>query len=386
FTGYTAQNANAYDKDYINGVISIGLADFLESGNDIKDGKNKFEFTIEDSTETGSQSCSFGFWANVVIRDTENPSGKIKPFFWQDKTHNSLYGNSSNNGHIELEADWVNAAGYSSTATSGVEDKDPKVSGKIVLTGTAEDNSLLEGLWFYINGFTFTGSPETKTVDGLAYSKLASFSTSTGTWTCAKGQTAFDDGSSNFYITVENDTIDEETGKHSADWTLVIDTSKLGTVAAADVVCRIAVTDRGTLALSSGVPSYTPNTGSSTATVNTTSDANTAYYRMDVVPYVTKVTTGISKMAGNEFARSALGKYSVYAGENVTVEGFNLNGAARSATINGTSITPTLDGNSLKISVGTAATSGKLELSVGSSDTTLIPALNNKNANPTFDT
>ena len=102
--------------------------------------------------------------------------------------------------------------------------------------------------------------------------------------------------------------------------------------------------------------------------------------------YVTKVSTGIGRSAGNEFARSALGKYSVYENEKVIIYGFNLKGAARSAKINGTSVTPVLNVDSLEIPIGTTATSGKLEISIGATNETLIPVLNNLNHNPTFDT
>ncbi len=352
-----------YDSIVGNEKISIGLTDFLsgDSKGPIADGVNEFSFTISDSTTGGAQTAGFSFFADVVVQDNDSPSAKIRPFFWHrngkpdsavtkiSQYYNSIYDGDLTQGHIELEADWLNASGYDSTADDGVSDKDPKVSGKIVLRGKAHDNVLLEGLWFKMDGFGFTGvtaSGTGTTTEG--YSKLAEYTPGTG-WAYKKTETDFTAASpSNFYIKVLNEVIDQD--GHTVDWELGINTASVTGVAATDVEVYVLATDRGKLQLKSGGGTeYVSNVTIPTSTAqpqDETADENwndagkwSPYYRMDIVPYVTGVETVLSKVSstGSVYGRTAKGHYGVNGGspskadnttnqaETVKISGFNLN-------------------------------------------------------------
>ena len=56
---------------------------------------------------------------------------------------NSLYKNSKENGHIELEKHLENG---NFEASSGIYDKDPKLSGKVKIQGTVNDNKILKDI------------------------------------------------------------------------------------------------------------------------------------------------------------------------------------------------------------------------------------------------
>jgi len=102
------------------------------------------------------------------------------------------------------------------------------------------------------------------------------------------------------------------------------------------MVDTVAATDR-VLTLGAGDRASTPNT-SNASTTQTTASAKTPYYRMDVVPYISKISTDVRTAGGlrEQNIRTADGKYSIrrLAANTIRVEGFNLsptgtNGAAR---------------------------------------------------------
>ena len=119
---------------------------------------------------------------------------------------------------------------------------------------------------------------------------------------------------------------------------------------------------------------------------------------MDVVPYITKIRTAISNSAGEEFARSATGKYMVRGKyleksngawaertETIKLYGFNLVASNNAVTIKDTLLTPTAGGTDsygsyLNLSIGTTTVSGDVSIKVNGYE-----SLNNKNANPTFE-
>ena len=136
------------------------------------------------------------------------------------------------------------------------------------------------------------------------------------------------------------------------------------------------------------------------ATATTDVARNIPTYTVDVVPYITKVTTSLSGLSRQDakksmFDRTALGHYPVYvqtrqanpsqmtstmpataaATESVKIEGFNL---GTNATIQDEKETPnsiTLSASGASVSIG-AMTSGKWTLKVGD-----IKAINNLNNN-----
>ena len=70
---------------------------------------------------------------DVLLRDSVPAKNYIIPFYWKDAGSNSLFGNSMNNGHIELAKDWVRTDAYTNGSATALYDADPKVSGKIKL-------------------------------------------------------------------------------------------------------------------------------------------------------------------------------------------------------------------------------------------------------------
>ena len=133
------------------------------------------------------------------------------------------------------------------------------------------------------------------------------------------------------------------TEKNVVNYKLAVNTAKITTVAATDVAVQVQAKDRGAPTLNAAgtaIASYTSKP-SNTSTTQTSgeaySDDNTPYYKMDVVPYITKISTSNRKKAGlkDSNIRSAGGKYSImYAADEdavtydqyfITVNGYNLN-------------------------------------------------------------
>ncbi len=122
------------------------------------------------------------------------------------------------------------------------------------------------------------------------------------------------------------------------------------------------------------------------------SEHKTPYYKVDVVPYITKLETRLNQ-ANVVFNRSAMGTYPVMRGEaGVKLYGFNLKGANTTVKFNGTSVgsvtakpsTETSIEDYVSFTVSTGATSGEIEVSVIGKDTTnqnvTIISLNNVNS------
>ena len=108
--------------------------------------------------------------------------------------------------------------------------------------------------------------------------------------------------------------------------------------------------------------------------------ANKTKTAVNIVPYITGVTTALSILGGNEpdlYARTALGHYPVRDGETISIHGFNLANAAY--TVGDVSIPSsnvTKSDAVWKLTLASAAKSGKLEATVSS-----VAAINNTNSN-----
>ena len=309
-------------------------------------GDKTLSITFWDETEettpgTDSQWALLNIPLNFSTSDGTAPDAKIKPFYWESKSKNSVHSSGSvdsNNltllGHIELEDDLPAAF----TGSTGAKDRDPKVSGKIVLEGTVYDDWLL-------------GSVSATFGTLISDEPLATYAN--GVWTKdtpPAGIVSFD----------ISDTEISQDG-HTASWKLVLDTEKISTVAAADVSFSVVATD------AKGGNASTPGT------VSTKTDAETGYYRMDVVPYVTEITTSLSsfyRSAPSAYARTAKGRYPVREGTEITLSGWNL-GTNPTVTLNGTTLSRT---SGLTYNIGTTAKTGDMTVTVSS-----VSALNNSN-------
>ena len=88
----------------------------------------------ESIADNDSQWASFAVKFNVKVVDAVPPIAEIKPFYWKGNTDNSLYLNSTANGHIELPGDFGELTENGTKIykdSTGLYDKDPKVSGVI---------------------------------------------------------------------------------------------------------------------------------------------------------------------------------------------------------------------------------------------------------------
>lgn len=372
-----------------------------------------FEYTIYDSTEgcaswtspaagtsrtDGRLIAKFRVALNLQYQDSEAPVVKIRPFYWNSKTDNSVSWTSGANpvaeGHIELESDITDAISSLTNGTKALGSDDPKVSGKIKVEGYAFDDIKLKELYVQMEGHTNIGSAQ-----------LAS--TYSGSWTTR----AYSNG---WGFTAE-DVYCNASG-HLVHWTLTVDTAVRTNPAELDkAVVVYAVDARGAHESTHDVTAQTKQTTSSSSytwsnvkdeedalttyftdiygltsvTDETAADTTvykntmTYYYKMDIVPYITKLYTSLSDSAGDEFARSATGKYIVRENETVKLYGFNLKAGTNAGKIGSSNVTPTTGatdsrGTYVNFPIG-ANSSGAVSITVNS-----VPCLNNINADPVF--
>lgn len=356
--------------------------------NDFKaQGTNKVSFTFWDSTEetTSGTDSLYAFLRvldlNVDTTDKFAPNVVVNPFKWNSASDNSLYGGSGENGHIELEGDWKETATYKAQTgtaqTSGEYDGDPKVSGKIVIRGTAYDETLLKSLSFKMTDF---GTSETAPIEVATYTA--------GVWT----PKTTNDIAANFYeVTVTDDYLDQ-TG-HKVNWEIAVDTSHLKDVTKVDAVFTVIANDDATTSHSSADTTAT-NLATGRGEAGTTdATKHKPSYVMDVVPYITGIKNLFTEEAP-EAARSARGYYSVYDGETIEISGFNLKkeNSVPTLSLNGesTTITTTDSDSSANLITAKVASSGtgtsKKTATTGEVTVTVnsVESLNNINLNPTF--
>lgn len=307
----------------------------LDSSDAFEDKINTYQFSFWDSTEEtapgkDSQWTVLNAQLKQDIEDSNAPKVVVSPFYWNDSEDNSLYGNSLLNGHIELEDDWKNASGYNGS-TTGLYDGDPKVSGKIVIRGTAYDDVFLSSLWIKFGkgtgatgqNFTFTNyltnagfGSAGRTGDG--YVQAAFYENG---WQKASSAMETD----GWEFDVSDDYFDQN--GHKVNWTLSIDTSKLSGIAGTDIDFKVMAVDhvKTDEHKSAEIDSSAVNPDGTTNTADNV--YNKPKYRMDVVPYITGVSTKLGALKKNNpsvYARTALGYYSVASDEKITINGFNL--------------------------------------------------------------
>lgn len=361
------------------------------------DAEKDFRFTIWDSTDgttpgTDSNSSELLLRMNVALYDGVEPTVKITPFYWNaaGDGNNSVYYKDETideekqsviKGHIELEDELPNEFTDGGT---GVNDRDPKVSGIIYLEGQAKDNVMINELSLYFPTLAETASPTfgkelVKFAQRTAgvISKVSGLSLETQGVEVVDIQDSYDDSEHNI-----------------VKFKLAIDTSKIKNVADSDIEIQIQAKDRGDAA-------KTASTVKSSSLEKNDTTGNSPLYQVDVVPYITKLYTGISETAGEEFARSANGKYVVrghyrtYSSEykmwtddmteTVRLYGFNLKAGTGAVKIGSSTINLSAgdtDDNGhyyYTFDVGKNTVSGDLSVTVNS-----LESLNNKNADPEF--
>lgn len=374
----------------------------------------KASFTFWDHTDelaagTTSQNCVLLINDFTIdLKDSVPPKVVVNPFYWESASNNSLYANSKANGHIELEKD------LSGTVAESLYGADPKVSGKITFTGTAYDDHALKTLSFSLTdseGTALTGfsnitmatydptSTNATYVANGGWSVLNGNSgaalTSTGKYEWAISTTAKD--SQNRYY---DDTCYLDQQGHKIYWTISIDTAQIQNAAHTDVKLIVTAKDlNGTSSAGATVTSTNPSAEKLDA-----KDNHVPTYQMDIVPYITKISTTVRTASGlkDNNIRSASGKYSILANNTsniITVSGFNFatgNGKlvakiANTATSGGTTITSTSGGTAVTIAATNTTTatitnssitkSGYLELFSNG-----VRALNNINGNDSYGT
>lgn len=324
--------------------IDSEISDF--GGIELAPSSGNISITFWDKTEettqgTDSQWALLKIPVNLMTDEKEKPKSKIRPFYWNSSTENSVFIDGAIRGHIELEKD------LTSSITSSLGDDDPKVSGKIKIEGTVYDNVRI----YSISASVFGGTS----------SVVASYNA--GIWAqdsslpkCVESFTAED--------------MDMSQNGHTVKYTMIVDTEKLSDSAGLEKTIIITAKDwQGNTSEASSAQTVT-----GTITVNDVSysTGTTNYYKMDVVPYVTQVWTDLSEFyrsAPSVYARSAKGKYPVNENETITLKGYNL-GTSPKVVLNGIELT----GSALSYNIGKTAKSGKLEVSVGN-----IKAVNNLN-------
>jgi hypothetical protein len=292
----------------------------------------------------------------VRLQDTAPPKAVVNRFNWASATENNLYdddgnaltSNGKSNGHVEI--------------MGVIDGDDPDVSGKISIFGTAWDDQQLSAIYLYLTDFAFdncvqsSGSdvkknfmvtPESSAPTSLPFYKVASYKTGVGAgWTYGAAGISGD----HWKFTVLNDSFTKE--RHLISWRLDIDTAFVASTVGKDKTLRVAVEDKIDASVNENAHADIAQAASDTVAPDPAT-TNRQNYRMDVVPYVSGVTTALSKAYPSNpsvFQRTALGYYPVREGETVTLTGFNLGGSSAALSLNGTAITPSAGGTNESVS------------------------------------
>ena len=311
--------------------MEISQLEFLAK--EIKNEENKkLQIEIWDKTEgktpgKDSKCATINILADTGLFDTTAPQIEITPFYWKSESNNSLYQNKRANGHIELEKDLPTDTfkeKSTSDTSSSVYDRDPKVSGKITIEGTATDNVLVNALYMTVLGFN-------EDSEGNAQEfKVAERDSSSGAWTVSDKMS--DEG---WACEISSDEFTKDS--NNINWKFHWDTSKVAGVAKKDVVVKARVEDKG----------EAEKNGNSVIYKNPKSSS--ANYQMDVVPYI----TGIYRAKTVNTNRTRSGAVPILRNEaNNYIEGFNLGSSITAA------ITTAADGSGNSYNLSPAYSDG----------------------------
>jgi len=275
----------------VNPII-ISPYDWSHSG--FVDGPQELRVYIWDNTEETTPRVD-SQWAYLTLPmtldlvDEVGPKSVIDPFYWTSDSDNSLYGNSRDNGHIEI--------------TGVLDGGDPDVSGQISIRGTAYDDQRIDEIYIYIDGMSIANGT-TSTWDSRNYERAATYSG--GTWT---GTDQWGDAGEGWAFSAEDISIGQE--GHQVTWQLDWDTARHNDVASLNQSVRIVTVDKG-----GNASSFNLNSNPGDVTLN-----NVPSYQMDVVPYI----TGVERNSTYNTHRSRSGFVSLMRGEaNNRIYGFNL--------------------------------------------------------------
>ena len=281
-------------------------------------GKRQMSFTFWDNTTdtvqgTSSNYCYLKIKDLIVdVVDTTPPLVKINPFHWNSKSDCSVPLDEETSmplGHIDLET---------------AEQPNPKVSGQVIIRGTAYDNTRHGGI--YISD------------PSGAEKQVANFEN--GEWSEVK--TGWPSYWKKFEI-VEDYGITQD--GHTVEWEMVMDMTTFGV-------------DTGKILTAKAVDAKGNDCGyAGDSVAQTKKDALTAKYIMDFVPYIKGV---------KDANRSRLGRYPVRAGQEIVVEGMNFAKGAKYQvkfynTANGTKPTGSRTAQSYSYMCNATADSGTWE-------------------------
>ena len=366
----TAMNTNI--ETYTNNVGKYLITDEITNFggillNSITSGNISLTFwdkTEETTQGTNSQWALLKIPVTNLTEDEVVPEPKITPFYWNSSTDNSVYIDGGIKGHIELENDLPNDT-FKAANVSGVNDRDPKVSGKIKLEGIVYDNVRLKNI-------TFNGT-DTSNVVGT-YDE--------GQWTAAGSLPTG-------VISFAAEDIELSQNGHYVKYEMVINTEILNPSSPVVLDKGITVGAIDWKSNVSGASSTKTNGITQEINGDTYNTGTTNYYRMDVVPYVTEVWTDLSEHDRNNpsvYSRSSTGKYPVRVGEIVKVYGWNLSNSCsvKLGDESVTGVTCATNNNpdvkqgtyELSFEIKDSYKSGNLEVALNPSFT-----LNNKNNN-----
>ena len=238
-------------------------------------------------------------------------------------------------GHVELKG-----ADITGTQLATTYGNDDKISGIVVFKGFAYDNKRLANLKWAIVDHSDTNAYTSPTylfpATNGALQNGAAFSS--GTWT-GSGDLAYNatdkkvTGTYKFEVsnTADGTYLDER--GHRVAWTLSVDTSYIKNVVEQDARIYVYAQDAA-----GGTTTIT-----NTATAHNVADdvASVPTYQVDVLPYITGVTTRLSALNadGTLYGRTALGHYPIGADEtSVILKGYNLAAGNENVTLNAATV------------------------------------------------
>lgn len=402
----------------ITSGTEINLKDYLDTIGNSNGTPTEITLELWDS----AHGCTPGTDSSCAIvkiktlfdaLDTTDPTVVILPFHWNSETNNSLYQNKRDNGHVEIAKFTGSGNDYSS------------VSGKVTLRGFAYDNIELNEITATLpnnptalevkatrqaNGTSWS-SNKTMAADGaeLTVKKLGAdyrgyYAEWQLDWDTEKATVAATakeitvrakDGANNISVvpttgTVGTDmpptkpTVTRETEK-SAENAVFADAKRGQFVVfengETQYLTRLASVDGNKVTLEDAVPKEATDAYMYGYKANKTKTA------VNVVPYITGVTTALTGSAGVDFDRSALGFYPVYSGEKITLKGFNIKSSpsvklgAKDLTSKVSAYDSTAGTFDVEIEDAADVKTGELTVTVGG-----IKAINNDNKNPVIGT
>ncbi len=373
-------NLPAFTAGEGNKIRAYQIAELGPDAESKSIGLTFWDSTAIDELEQGlsTQNCTV-LVTNLKIDqvDNEPPESTIDTFYWKSLNDNSIYGSetatkvSDLKGHIELESD----------LSQLVKDRygnDPKVSGKIRITGKSHDGTRLDEISFAMTSLKLNNKAKGTSVVLARYDTNSDAENEEDKWILTEGYSSHTAGGNidtdGWQFRILTDSGLGQDG-HSVTWELDIDTARIEGIVSLNEILTTTAKDAG-------------NNNSTPGNVQTTKDAATGRYQMDVVPYISGIDTSLYRKLKssikNAYSRTALGHYVARSDEDLAVKGFNL-GSPSTETYFGISGGIRLDVSAdgvvtLPATKAILATSGEISLSVKNGDT-YIQTLNNLNNN-----